>query len=248
VSWKGSRPRCIALTNGSREQVAARLTELASPHGQIDPDRHVWAPGGFAEPREASLGWHLHFLTEAQRKELVRWWLAAAAGAKLPTWDILSSATVNGREGLLLVEAKAHASELDVRGKTPADLDSAGSLANHAQIERCIDEACVALRQVSAPAWKLSRDSHYQLANRFAWAWKIASMGIPVVLVYLGFVGADEFSDPIEDEDTWTRLVHEHASRALDAAVWTSTIDVNGTALVPLLRAARVALPDPPSR
>jgi len=40
--------------------------------------------------------------------------------------------------------------------------------------------------------WQLSRDSLYQLANRFAWAWKIASLGVPVALVYLGFIAADQ--------------------------------------------------------
>jgi hypothetical protein len=43
--------------------------------------------------------------------------------------------------------------------------------------------------------WTLSRDSHYQLTNRFAWAWKLASMGVPVVLGYLGFQGAAEMKD-----------------------------------------------------
>ena len=33
----------------------------------------------------------------------------------------------------------------------------------------------------------ISHESHYQLANRLAFACKITSLGIPTVLVYLGF-------------------------------------------------------------
>ena len=45
------------------------------------------------------------------------------------------------------------------------------------------------------PGWSLSRDSHYQLANRFAWAWKLADMGLPTILIYLGFLNAAEMKD-----------------------------------------------------
>jgi hypothetical protein len=39
----------------------------------------------------------------------------------------------------------------------------------------------------------LTADSHYQLANRLASAYKVASAGIPVVLLYLGFTGDTYF-------------------------------------------------------
>lgn len=43
--------------------------------------------------------------------------------------------------------------------------------------------------------WAISRDSRYQKSNRFAWACKLAGLGLPVVLMYLGFVRADEMRD-----------------------------------------------------
>lgn len=33
------------------------------------------------------------------------------------------------------------------------------------------------------------------MSNRFAWAWKLATMEVPVVLVYLGFLNATEMGD-----------------------------------------------------
>ena len=33
------------------------------------------------------------------------------------------------------------------------------------------------------------------MSNRFAWAWKLASSSVPVVLIYLGFLRADEMRD-----------------------------------------------------
>jgi hypothetical protein len=46
------------------------------------------------------------------------------------------------------------------------------------------------LRGPRSCPFHISRDNRYQMSNRFAWSWKLASVGVPVVLVYLGFVGA----------------------------------------------------------
>jgi hypothetical protein len=67
----------------------------------------------------------------------------------------------------------------------------AGNANNYSQIERAIDEASRNLN-VMNPGWKLTVDVSFQLANRFACAWKIATLVISVVLVYLGFLKADE--------------------------------------------------------
>jgi hypothetical protein len=40
--------------------------------------------------------------------------------------------------------------------------------------------------------WALSRDWCYQMSIRFAWAWKLAGLGKPVILIYLGFLAYDE--------------------------------------------------------
>ena len=64
-----------------------------------------------------------------------------------------------------------------------------------------------------APDVRLDRDSHYQLANRLAFKWKLATLGIPVVLLY--FTGRDEgiadAGEPILDDAHWQALSPGHA-------------------------------------
>ena len=114
---RGSRARCVLLTQGSNKVVAHRLSALAAPFATVDPVRHSWMPRGFAEPREARLDDLPSFLSERDREVITNWFLRFPRGANTPNWDIASTATVDGREGLLLVEAKAHTRELSDSGK-----------------------------------------------------------------------------------------------------------------------------------
>ncbi len=109
---RGSRARCLLLTVAAREAVAKRLTALVAPHAIVDAERHVWAPNGIADPTEAKLGETTGFLSDQQRNEISTWWLAVRHSlSNTPNWDIVSQATINGREGLILIEAKAHDQE-----------------------------------------------------------------------------------------------------------------------------------------
>ena len=52
------------------------------------------------------------------------------------------------------------------------------------------------------------------MSNRFAWAWKLTDLGIPIVLVYLGFLGATEMKDngqPLADAGAWESIVKRHS-------------------------------------
>jgi hypothetical protein len=205
---RGSRPRCILLTDGSNEDVARRLSALAAPFAIIDSDHHRWMPRGFAEPKEPKLGDALSFLSDEHREAMTAWWLAVRERANTPNWDIASTATINGTEGLLLVEAKAHTAEIKTDGKA-----AGGRAENHSRIGAACREANAALNSV-LPGWNLWIGSHYQLCNRFAWAWKLASLGVPVVLVYLGFLHAEEMQDqghPFTDAKQWERLLRGHS-------------------------------------
>ncbi len=52
---RGSRPRCVLLVDGSREEVADRLTRLASfPSVSVSPD-DIWMPYG--KPVREEGGW-----------------------------------------------------------------------------------------------------------------------------------------------------------------------------------------------
>ncbi len=239
---RGSRARCVLFTEGAREDVARRLTALVAPHAVVDPARHVWAPNGLANPAEGKLGDTAPFLSGPQREEISNWWLAVRhATANTPNWDIISQATIGGREGLILVEAKAHDQELikEESGKRSKPDPTPGSASNHERIGACIEEASRSLSSASGVSWNLSRDSHYQLSNRFAWSWKLTAMGIPVVLVYLGFLKADEMKDrgtPFDTHEQWKHLVESQSQTLFPNTVWGKAWSVNGVELIPLIR------------
>ena len=190
-------------------------------------------------PSEAKLGEAPGFLRSEHRETVTNWWLAVQGGANTPNWDIACTASIGGRDGLILVEAKAHDKELKAEGKPDG-----GNAANRARIAAAIDEANRGLNAI-LPGWGLSRDSHYQLSNRFAWSWKIASLGIPVILVYLGFLHAEEMCDvgtPIADADAWVRLVKDYGRGIVPEAAWEEELLVNGTPVRPLIRSLRLDL------
>jgi len=233
---RGSRPRCVLLTDGDSAGVAERLTRLVDhPDVLISPD-DVWMPRGKRAVREARLEKEL--TPPAVREQLLDWWLVHRRGANTPNWDIASTCRISGRPGLLLVEAKAHEAELSLSGKSAPG--SSNSRENHHRIGLAIDEAGKALEAATGKSWGLSRDTHYQLSNRFAWSWKLASLRIPVVLVYLGFLNAEDmtgdgplFRSPVAVEN----LLKRHGSSIVDEACWGDRLDIDGTPLIPLIRA-----------
>ena len=176
---KGSKPRCHWLTHGAPEQVASRLNALAEPWGFVSADDH-WMPEGFDQIEEAQLHQAPRLLPQQDYKALSDWWLAVQSDdSKTPNWDIASTCTVGGRKGLLLVEAKAHTQELKIEDRVK------GGGPNRARIAECIEEANISLANQTELDWALSHEHRYQMANRFAWSWKLTELGYPVVLVYL---------------------------------------------------------------
>lgn len=240
---RGSRPRCVLLVDGSREEVADRLTNLVNLPGIVVSPDDRWMPYGKpvrengswdAKPaKEAELDEADDLICRAVRQELQRWWLAKSA--RTPNWDIASTCEIEGVPGLLLVEAKAHGKEL-----SESDTCSSTYPANREQIRRAIVEAASGLESVTGTPWAISRDHHYQLSNRFSWSWKLASLGIPVVLVYLGFLNAQDMVDrssPFQSEDEWDRTLREYCKDVVDEGCWGNRLDITGTPLLPLIRA-----------
>ncbi|MCY4601449.1 MAG: hypothetical protein OXF27_16195 [Acidobacteria bacterium] len=266
---RGSRPRCVMLVDGARHTVAARLTDLVNlPDVAVAPD-DFWMPRG--KPVKTSKGWDKGPAKEARidlerdagvsvpgrggnsvfvapelRRQLRDWWLEFKQGANTPNWDLASTCKIEGRDGLLLVEAKAHSNEFSNAGKPKPRSENGWS--NHARIGLAIEQANAGLECVTARPWGLSRDSHYQLANRFAWTWKLARLGVPVVLIYLGFLNADDMqqdSAPFPTEGDWSRALKDHARGVVDASFWGKRLGVDGTPFRPLIRA--IDLPFPPN-
>ena len=231
---RGSRLRCLILTSGSREQVAHRLTRLVEPYAEIDAQRDTWMPRGFLEPKESTLEENDKLLPPGMCRELTNWWLAKPRGATKPTWDIASTAMIGERKGIILVEAKAHHAELSDAGKSPGSNPS-----NVDSIRAAICQANAGLGGAQA-GWNLTTDSHYQLCNRFAWSWKIASLGVPVILVYLGFQNAAEMTDqgqPFRSAIEWSDVIRSHADGIVPSTAWDRLMDVNGTPMRAIIKA-----------
>ena len=247
---RGSRPRCVLLMDGSREDVAERLTNLVDIEGVcVSPDDE-WMPYGkpvltedgsldLRPTEEARLDKPNEFVGPDVRQSLREWWLAVYSGnTQTPNWDVASTCTIRGKKGLLLVEAKAHSNELSESGKsTPT---STSSINNHNQIGLAIAEASAGLECASGTPWTISHDSHYQLSNRFAWSWKLASLDVPVVLLYLGFLNACDMSDQgciFLSRADWERTLKSHSQGVVPEACWGKWLDISGTPMIPIIRA-----------
>lgn len=225
---RGSRKHVLDWT--SRPEFLVDLLRLLEPVDVRITARSHWMPRGYASPEEARLDsfgpkclpdlgavWH----------DIRAWWLRHEAGANTPNWDIALACEIEGRPGVVLVEAKANVPELGPAGKRREEGASPRSAANHEQIGQAIAEACRELRRIE-PAVAISRDRHYQLSNRLAFAWKLASLGVPTVLVYLGFIGDDGITDvgaPFEDSSHWQEEFNRHAAPVAPKALFNRRIN-----------------------
>lgn len=235
---QGSRLRCLMLTSLSPASFASCLNALIAPHGTIAPTTDYWMPLGFLAPSEAKIGQSEMFLSEVQRKDLRSWWLATGNNPNIPNWDLVSTCSIAGRKGLVVVEAKAHVSEFEM---SPKKRGPDTNEQNEARIRTAILEADTALNR-QLPGFALSIDTHYQISNRFAWSWKIASLGVPVILVYLGFLDAAELAGKktLPTGETWSQAVLARSEGIIPAEAWSARFDVNGTPLRALIRAIEV--------
>lgn len=247
---RGSKPRCHLLTHGSPDAVAARLTALVEPFASVTPSDR-WMPQGFEQTAEATLPEAERLLQADVRLELKRWWLAVASNTtRTPNWDVACTCTIEGKAGIVLIEAKARDKELikEETGRKNLEAPVSGSARrNLLRIEWAIRDASVALAEDTGLPWALSRDWNYQMSNRFAWAWKLASLGIPVVLVYLGLLNASEMCDqgnPLVDAADWRNVVKHHSKTLFPSDVWDQRWLCGGEPFIPLIRSLDVLLDD----
>ena len=232
---RGSRPRCVLLVEGNRYDVADRLTKCVNVPEVVVRAEDNWRPGGKYDVAEAQLDKAEELVQRSDVRQCLRtWWLAVNGRVTTPSWDIASTCTVKGKPGLLLVEAKAHLQELS----PGSDACSSTNSKNRAQISRAISQANEAFCSASNTTWGLARDHHYQLSNRFTWSWKLVSLGIPVVLVYLGFVDAEDMAGKklIQSDTDWQRMVTNYGRGIVDNACWGKWLDFGGVPFLPLIR------------
>jgi hypothetical protein len=244
---RGSKPRCHWLTHGGSDRVAAQLSALADPWATVSP-ADCWMPEGFEAPEEPQLHRALRLLDADICRQLGEWWLPPdRQHATTPNFDIASTCMIDGAPGLLLVEAKAHDEELkkEAVGRILLEDASEDRRASHGTIGDAIEAARRGLSNATSSQWQISRDSHYQISNRFAWAWKLTELGLPVVVIYLGFLNALEMDDrgkPFGTHAEWESLVRDHSKSLFPDEVWGRRSPLNGVPLIPLIRSTAVAL------
>jgi hypothetical protein len=192
------------------------LNAMLQPSGATVSRGDLWQPRGWLDPAEAKLDMPLAERTGGlfDSERLQAWWLAHPGVANVPNWDLVSTCRIDGRTGLVLVEAKAHENELSGAGKrAPTRPDR--SEANHQRIGDAIEEARLALRD-EIPGIRISRDVAYQFSNRVAHAWWLARHArVPVVLLYLGFVGDDDMPKPFATDDAWQARFRTYAQTVM---------------------------------
>jgi len=238
---RGSKPRCHLLTHGSSDEVAARLTSLVTPFAEVSRD-DCWMPQGFADIEEAQLHKAPRLLDPRISAQLAAWWLAPASlHGRTPNFDIASTCTIGDAPGLSLFEAKAHDNELnkEIAGRRLGPDASDDRKRSHETIAAAIASACEGLQRATSLPFQIGRDTHYQISNRIAWAWKLSELRVPVVLVYLGFLNACEMrnrGEPFADHSEWERLVRSHSEPLFPPEVWDRQWFCNEQPFVPLIR------------
>lgn len=216
--YKGSN-RCVLEWLDS-PGFLSELNELLQSTSIVITPNDYWKPIGTSNDKESELK---DFLKEYFNSDLGnsirKWWLAITErNSRTPNWDLLSTCNIKGKKGLLLIEAKAHASELDKesKGKYLRKKASINSLANHKQIGEAIEQANNTIN-IQVPGISISRDKCYQLSNRIAHAWWLANQGIPVVLLYLGFLNVEDMKKDnykiFKSPEEWDKCFRNHAQK-----------------------------------
>jgi hypothetical protein len=203
---KGSRKHVLELIDNPN--YISIMNNILVPFDIILEDKKTVQPKGFIDSSEYRLQ---RFVNEHKLVNIFpslkgfnfnKWWNPHGGGA--PTWDMISLCKLNGKDAILLVEAKAHTSEFDTYRKKKKVNPSDGTKANHINIEKRIKEACDSLNNTNK-GFNVSINKHYQLSNRVAFSWKLNQLNIPVVLLYLGFTGDTYFKDFFIDNNHWEK-------------------------------------------
>jgi hypothetical protein len=247
---RGSRKHILDWLELGDEPFRTSLNQLLAGTGAEVRDTDPWLPRNRCSPKEARLeSDNLGVLTKQIQSQLTDWWLVHALGANTPNWDLAARASINGCKGLVLVEAKAHIGELEKGGKRPAKINTdkddqdryERSVDNHKRIGTAIKEACDALWS-QLPGICIDRDRHYQVSNRIAFAWKLASLGIPVVLIYLAFLNDTGMPMPFIDETP----IRDYLSTVFPTAFLEQPIECGLASMQILVRSQQVLSLSPP--
>jgi hypothetical protein len=248
--YRGSRKHILDWTDLKEDAFLSSLSDLLHPTGAVVGPSDLWMPRGHDRPKEAKLhASYVTFLSKDLRQQISDWWLVHKRGANVPNWDLAATCSIGGRHGLVLVEAKAHENELSPAGKDLRANASDNSRENHERIGRAIEEARAALDRI-VPGVAISRDRHYQLSNRVAFAWKLASLGVSSILMYLGFIGDEGIEDVgphFKSGTHWREAVWDHMKPVLPSGFVERPIPC-GAATMQLIIRSRDVLSSSPEK
>lgn len=214
--YKGSK-RCMLELIDSPDFISTINVLMKDVEAYIS-NTDSWHPKGYHNGKEAELKDFLkeHFNPQLAT-DITKWWLHN--NGRTPYWDLISTCTINGARGILLVEAKAHVHELKKESKgKPYDINtkSEGTKENHKQIALAIEEANIEIKKKFSRV-NISRDNCYQLPNRIAHSWWLAKEGIPVVLLYLGFLKCKDMDNGknrlFKKDEDWQTCFKEHVNQ-----------------------------------
>ncbi len=242
ITYRGSRKHILDWTD--QPDFIVQLLQTILPVQATLTAESLWMPRGYRFPDEARLEtFGPRFMAEhAAWPELRRWWLLHERGANTPNWDLAVGCEIEGRPGLVLVEAKANKNELKPEGKALAPDASQNGHENDGQIAAAIEEARQGLLSLGLETG-IDRDTHYQLSNRIAFTWKLASLGIPTVLVYLGFLGDSGIEDvgpQFSSHQNWIETFWTYANGIVSMAMFERRLGIGSTPAWCLVRSRQV--------
>lgn len=238
VGMKGSLYAVIKLVE-SRDFITT-INKLIKDTKAVITVYDNWIPKSLNHDKEAELKDFLKYNFKPQLyTDIVKWWLFK--DARTPNWDLISTCTINGKKGVLLVEAKAHWHELDKEshGKSLKKEASDDSIKNHKRIGDAINDANTSIKNTYSQI-NISRDNCYQLSNRIAHAWWLASQGIPVVLVYLGFLNCKDMDYNrrrlLKNDEEWQTCFNEHTKKVGVDTITNNWVDCGASRFITICR------------
>ncbi|MCZ7637668.1 MAG: hypothetical protein M5U12_17505 [Verrucomicrobia bacterium] len=83
------------------------------------------------------------------------------------------------------------------------------------------------------------------MSNRFAWSCKLADLGFPVILVYLGFLDAHEMGDRgkrFATHNEWGAARAGPQRPLFPGEVWDREWSLHGQPFIPIIRSLRLSL------
>ncbi len=215
IREKGSQRAMFKLIDS--EKFLTSINDLIKPNAEISVYDN-WMPKSLQNDKEAELKNFLKYNFDLQMyNKIVSWWLHV--DSTTPNWDLVSTCTIDGKRGILLVEAKAHEKELNEEShgkRLDKKKASEDTIRNHIKIGEAIKEANDEIIK-QFPEISISRNECYQLSNRVAHAWWLANQGIPVVLMYLGFLDCHDMNDGkyklLNSQEDWKNCLLNHAKK-----------------------------------